>query len=121
MEEARLGNCGQVLGGNVQFNRGGGGGTHQGGGGVQITRATAGLVIRRLARITAQHQEDKEGVEAAREVNSERGCGAGNIGKVLPCGSSGGDLVWSGDMGAYSKNDAEVRESACEYPAEGHT
>ena len=84
-------------------------------------RATAGLVIRRLARITAQHQEDKAGVEEAWEVNSEGGCGAGNIGKVLPCGSSGGDLVWSGDMGAYSKNDAEVRGSACEYPAEGHT
>ena len=37
----------------------------------------------------------------------------------LPRGSSGGALVWSGDMGDFGTNDAEVRGSACGFPAAG--
>ena len=43
--------CVQVLGGDVQPNRGGRGGTHRGGRGVQIPRAAVGPVGRRLSRI----------------------------------------------------------------------
>ena len=68
MEEAGRGNRGQVLGGNVQFNRVGGGRMHRGGGGVQIPRATAGPVRQRLDISPAQHQEGKAGVGAAQEV-----------------------------------------------------
>ena len=42
--EVGCGNCVQMFGGNVQSNRGGGGGTHQGGRGVQIYRAAVGMV-----------------------------------------------------------------------------
>ena len=68
MEEAERGNHGQLFGGNIQFNRGGVGGTHRGGGGVQIPQDADGRVIRHLARSTAQHQEGKSGVGAAWEV-----------------------------------------------------
>ena len=121
VEDTGCGNCGQVFGGNVQFNRGGGGGTHWGGGGVQITQAIAGPARRQLDRSTAQHKEGKAGVGAAWEFTLKGGGGAGNIGKVLPCGSSGSDLFWSGDMGVYGTNDAEVRGSTCDFPAASHT
>ena len=39
----------------------------------------------------------------------------------LPRGSSGGALVWSGDMGAFGTNNTEVGEIACGFPAAGHT
>ena len=44
VEEAGCGDCSKVLGGIIQPNRGEGGGTHQGGGGVQIPRTAIGLV-----------------------------------------------------------------------------
>ena len=55
-----------------------------------------------------QYQESKAVVGAAWEVNLEGGGGARSLGKKLPCGSSGGAIVWSGAMGAYGTNDAEV-------------
>ena len=109
-----------MFGGNVQYNRGGGGRTYRGGGGVQIPQEATGMFRRRLAINTVQHQEGKVGVGAAQEVATERGGGAGSLGKVLPHVSSGGALVWSGDMGAFSTNDAEVRGSTCGFPAPGH-
>ena len=39
---------------------------------------------------------------------------------VIPRGSSGGDIVWSGEMGAFGANGAEVRGSICGFPAAGH-
>ena len=115
------GNHGQMFGGNIQFNRGGGAGTHRGGGGVQITQATTGPVRRRLAISTEKYQEGKSGVGEAQEVTSEGGGGDGSLGKVLLFGSSGGTLVWSGDMGYYGANDAGFRGRACEFPVAGHT
>ena len=58
---------------------------------------------------------------AAQEVTLERGGRADSLGKDLPCGSTGGTLVWSGDMDAYGENYAAVRGSAYEFPAAGHT
>ena len=58
---------------------------------------------------------------ADREVSTERGGGAGSLGKQLPRSSSGGALVWSGYMGAFGTNDEEVRGSACGFPTTGHT
>ena len=55
------------------------------------------------------------------KVTSEGGVVAGIFGKVLPGGSSGGTLVWSGYMGVYGDNNAAVIVSACEFPAVGHT
>ena len=115
------GNHGQMFGGNIQFNRGGGAGTHRGGGGVQIHQADVGPVRRRLARSPAQHQEGKTGVVKAQEVAKEGGGRAVSLIKVLPRGSSGSDLVWSGDMGGFGINYSAVRGSACGLPAEGHT
>ena len=66
-------------------------------------------------------QEGKGGVGTAWEVATEGGYGARSFGKVLLRGSSGGALVGSGDMGGFGTNDAEVRGSACEFPAAGHT
>ena len=77
-------------------------------------------VRRRLAIIPRQHQEVTSGVGADREVTTEGGGGDGSLGKVLPRGSSGGALVWSRDMGDFGNNDAEVRGSACGFPAAGH-
>ena len=45
---------------------------------------------------------------------------ARSLGKVLPRGSSGGALVWSGEIGAFGTNDEEVRGIACGFPAEDH-
>ena len=91
------------------------------GGEFQITWITAGPVRQILASSPAQHQEGKAGVGAAWGVNPKGGGGAISIRKVLLCGSSGGTLVWIGDMGAYGDNDTAVRGSVCEFPAEDHT
>ena len=40
--------------------------------------------------------------------------------KKLPHVSSGGALVWSGDMDYFGTNDADVRGSACGFPAACH-
>ena len=79
------------------------------------------MVRRRLVSSPAQHQEGKSGVGAAQEVATEGGGGAGSLGKNLTHGSSGVALVWSGHMGAFGTNDAEVRGKACEFPVAGHT
>ena len=79
------------------------------------------MVRRRLVSSPAQHQEGKSGVGAAQEVATEGGGGAGSLGKNLTHGSSGVALVWSGHMGAFGTNDAEVRGSACGFHAAGHT
>ena len=55
---------------------------------------------------------------AAWKVTLEGGGGFGSLGKVLPCGSSGGTIVWSGNMGAYRDNNAAVRGITCNFPAE---
>ena len=47
-----------------------------------------------------------EGVGADWEDTSEGGGGTDSIGKVLPRGSSGGSIVWRGDMGAHGENDS---------------
>ena len=65
VEEAGCGDCGHMFGGNVQSNRGGGGGTHLGGGGVQIPWASVGPVRRQLAGSPTQYKEGTEGVGAA--------------------------------------------------------
>ena len=109
-----------MFGGNIQYNRGGEGGTYQGGGGVQIPCAAVGTVRRRLVRSSAQYYEVKSGVGAAQEVTKEGGGGYGSIGKVLPHGVSGGALVWSGDMGDFGTNDADVGGIACGFPESGY-
>ena len=52
----------------------------------------------------------------AQEVALEVGGRAGHIGKVLSHGSSGGAVVWGGDVGAISANGAEVRGIVCGFP-----
>ena len=91
-----------MFGGNVQPNKGGGGRTYQGGGGVQIPWADVGPVRLQLDIIPTQHQEFTSGVGSDWGVATEVGGGAGSLGKKLPCGSSGGVIVWSRDMGALS-------------------
>ena len=54
------------------------------------------------------------------EVTSEEGVRAGSIGKSLRRSSSGGALIWSGGMGAYDINDAEIRGITYEFPVAGH-
>ena len=56
----------------------------------------------------------------AQEFVTKVGVGAGSLGNILPHGSSGGVIVWIGDMGAFVTNDADVIGSACEFPAAGH-
>ena len=46
--------------------------------------------------------------------------GAVSLGKVLPHGSSGGDIVWNRDMGSSGANGAEATGSASAFPASGH-
>ena len=60
-------------------------------------------------------------MQEAQEFATEGGEKADSDGKVLPRGSSGGDLVWSGYMGAFGTNDSEVRGSACGFPVAVHT
>ena len=55
-----------------------------------------------------------------REFATEGGVGSGSLGKVLPHGSSGNSLVWSGDVVAFSTNYSEVRVNSCGFPASGH-
>ena len=100
---------------------GGGGGTHRGGGGVQIPQVAVGTVRRRLGRSPAQKQEGKAGVGVAWKVAMEGGGGAGSFGNFLPRSSPGGALVWSGDMGAFGTNDADIRGSTCGFTAAGHS
>ena len=88
---------------------------HRGGGEVQVTWKTAGPVRQILAISPAQYQEGKAGVGAAWGATLEGGSGADSLGKVLPRGSAGGTLVWSGDMGAHGGNVSAVRGSACEF------
>ena len=57
---------------------------------------------------------------AARGVATEGGGGADSLGKVLSHGSSGGAIVWGGDMGDFVANLAEFIVSACGFPAVGH-
>ena len=120
VEEAGCGNHGQVFRGKIKSNRGGGYGTHQGDGGVQIPQAAVGPVRRRLFSSTLQHHGGKAGVGAAWKVTMEGGGGAGSLGKVLPRGISVGALVWRKYMGNFGTNDAEVRGSAYGFPAESH-
>ena len=54
------------------------------------------------------------------EVSTEGRGGAGSLGNVLLCGSSGCALFWSRDIGNFGTNDAEVRGIACGFPAAGH-
>ena len=93
---------------------------HQGGEGVKIPWATVGLARQRLDGSPMQHQEETSGVWAAQEVVTEGAGGAGSLIKVLPRGSSGGAIVWSGGMGDFGANGAEVRGIACGFPTEGH-
>ena len=74
-----------------------------------------------LASIPTQHQEVKAGVGQDQEVATQGGVGAGSLRKKLPRGSSGGALVWSVDMGAFGTNGVQVRGSAFDFPAAGHT
>ena len=117
------GNLGQVFGSNIQSDRGGGGGggTYRGGREVQIPWKTDGPIRQRLDISPAKHQEGKAGVGASQEVTLVGGGGAGSLRKFLPCGSSCGTIIWSGDMGAYRDNDVAVRGSACEFPTASHT
>ena len=55
------------------------------------------------------------------EYTSEGGGGADSHKNVLPCGSAGSTLVWSGDTGAHRDNDTAVRGRACEFLEAGHT
>ena len=82
--------------------------------------ADVGPFRRRLASSPTQHQEGTSGVGADREVSTERGGGAGSLGKQLLPSNSGGALFWSGYMGVFG-NDEEVRGSACGFPTTGHT
>ena len=88
---------------------------------VQIPWNTDRPVRRRLDSSPAQHQEIMAGARADRQVNLEGVFRYSSIGKVLPGGSSGGTLVWSGDMGAYRDNDAAIIRIACDFPVAGHT
>ena len=56
-------------------------------------------------------------MRAAQEVTTEVGGRAGSLRKVLLHDSSGGALVWSGGVGVFGTNDAEVGESAYRFPA----
>ena len=58
---------------------------------------------------------------AAWEATLEGGVEANSLGKVLPHGSAGKTIVWSGDMGDHVDNDSVVRESACEFLEADHT
>ena len=58
---------------------------------------------------------------AAWEATSYGGGGSESLNKVLPHGSVGGTLVWSGDMGVHGDNESEDRGSACEFLETGHT
>ena len=60
-------------GGNVQSDRGGGGGTHRGGGEVQVPWKAAGPFRRRLTSSPAQHQEGKAGVGGIRKLLRREG------------------------------------------------
>ena len=53
-------------------------------------------------------------------VAMEVGDGAVSLGKVLPRGSSGAALVWSGGMHAFGTSAVYVRGRACGFPAAGH-
>ena len=52
---------------------------------------------------------------AAREATLEGGGRTNSLVKVLPCGSSGGSLVWVGDISAHGDNESEDLGSACEF------
>ena len=54
---------------------------------------------------------------AAWEVSTEVGGGDVRLGKVLLRVSSGGAVVWGGEMGDIGANGTEVRGSACGFPA----
>ena len=58
---------------------------------------------------------------AAWEATSEGGGGDDSIRTFLPCVSAGGNIVWSGDMGAHRGNDSVVIGSACEFLQAGRT
>ena len=120
MVKAGCKDCGQVLGGNVQLNRGGGGGMHQGGRGVKIPWESVGMVKLRLSMVPKKHQEGASGLGEDREVVTEGGGGAVRFGKFLSFISSGSDFVWGGDVGAVSANGVEVRGSECGFPATGN-
>ena len=57
---------------------------------------------------------------ADQEFATKGGGGDGSLRKVLQRGSSGGAIVWRGDMGDFGDNGAEVRGSACGFPETGH-
>ena len=120
MEETGRSNHGQVFGGKVQYDRGGGGVTHRGGGKVQMPWNTVRPVRRLLDSSPRKHQEGKLGVGEALEVVLEGEGRFDSLGKVLLRGSAGGTLVWSGYMVAYIDNDAAVIGSVCEFPVAGH-
>ena len=52
---------------------------------------------------------------AAWGATSKGGGVTESLGKFLPRSSSGGSLVWVGDMGAHRDNQSEDRVSACEF------
>ena len=54
-------------------------------------------------------------MEADWEGTSEGGGGNDSIGKVLPRGSPGGTIVWSGDMSARGDNESEDRGITCDF------
>ena len=64
-----------------------------------------------------QHQGSTLGLGTDQKVSTEGGGRDGNIGNFLPYGSSGSAIVWSGYMGDFGTNGADLRESACEFPA----
>ena len=55
------------------------------------------------------------------EDTLEGGGGSDSLVKVLPHGSAGSTLVWTGDVGAHRYNDSAVRGSACEFLEAVHT
>ena len=56
---------------------------------------------------------------AAREVATEGRGVAGRLGNFLSRGTSGGAVVWSGDVGAIGANGAEVIGRSYGFPATG--
>ena len=94
---------------------------HRGSGEVQVPWKTYGPVIQQLVSSPAKYQEFKSGMGEAWGDTSEGDYGADIIGNILPRGSAGITLVWSGGMGSRGDNYKAVRGSLCEFLDSDHT
>ena len=86
---------------------------------VQVPRAAAGPVGRRLASGPPEHQEGMAGVGPSREDATEGGGGTGRLSEVLSHGDTGGVFLWGGYLGFFGANGAESRGSSCGVPETG--